>query len=182
MRLATTIILSFNPVVLKPGQERLLRARPLTPFKPQRLVMYAEMSEIRGYFRIKRSRLPRLNRENVIAYSNVTRAKSKRRTTVEYREGEAGNFVRQYRPESVVYEHVDALSYLRLINLWVGKSHAMPKTPTGIAAEFFGTGQLGVGTPFPTSERYSAIKLRIRNTGDIKVRLNASLFGYGMAR
>ncbi len=117
------------------------------PFRASKLCMVGHMDEVRGHFKIRHSRLPLLNRENVIAYSNVTRIKAKRRTTVEYREHDKGNFVRSYLPENVRYVHTDPLSYINLLQLKVGAMPALPPS-SHLPAVAFGNGALGNGLPF----------------------------------
>jgi hypothetical protein len=172
--------LSFEEVALGPGQKREVRAQCTDAFRPQRLVLIGEIREIRGFFRIKRSRLPSLDRDQVIAYSNVTRAPSRRRTTVEYREGVTGNFVRQYRPESVVYEHVDPLSYVGLTDILVGTAPQMPSLGEGVSAARFSTGCFGNGLPLSTVADGMWVSLCFANRGDVEVRVNASLLGRGL--
>jgi hypothetical protein len=132
------------------------------------------MDEVRGHFKIKRSRLPLLSREYVIAYSSLSRIPSRRRTTIEYRENPTGNFVRSYLPSSVEYLHVDPLCYVTLLNIFCGEEGQLPST-SGCFALFFGVGVSGNGLPLSTAEK--SISLSFRNGGDVQVRVFATMFG-----
>lgn len=167
---------SFPEVLLAPGEEKSVRVELSRPFRASKLHMIGFMEEIRGHFKIRYSRLPPLNRENVIAYSNVTRIKSKRRTTVEYREGAKGNFVRSYRPENVVYVHTDALSYVVLRQIRCGKFPAMPGN-ADVPSRFFGAEAVfGNGIPMPTAHGEISVDLWNKD-GDIPVKVYAAVFG-----
>lgn len=150
-------------------------------FCGSRLALAGFMQEIRGHFRIRHTKL-RLNRETVIAYSNVTRNKKKRRTTVEYRENATGNFVRQYLPENVVYVSTDPLSYVTLDQFLCGKTNALSNVPTtqGVPVQHFNEAAFGTGIPLPTSD--TCIKLAFKNHGDIRVRVFAAIMGTEAAR
>ncbi len=166
----------FPVATLEPGETKPVEVKLDGPFRPNRLIMVGQMDEVRGHFKIKHSRLPLLDRENVIAYSNVTCYVKKRRTTVEYREGATGNFVRSYLPESVVYVHTDPLSYITLTQIYCDNERAMPAA-SGASALFFRPEMFGVGPPLPTSEKRCT--LVFENQGDIQVRVYASVMGYG---
>lgn len=101
--------------------------------------------------------------------------KAKRRTTVEYRDRATNSFVRQYRPESVVYQHVDPLSYVVLTRLSVGKTPQLPSN-AGVSTLHFTGGGLGGGLPLSAARKVS-VSLFLENRGDIDVRVVASLFG-----
>lgn len=162
-------------IELPPGEERTSKVSIRGVFRGERFQMFGHMDEVRGHFKIKRSRLPLLNRENVIAYSNVTRVKSKRRTTVEYREHAQGNFVRSYLPENVVYVHTDPLSYIQLKQLFVGKEPILPTDDSGVPAVVFGDGSLDNGVCLPSCS--TVFSLHLENHGDITVQVYASVFG-----
>ncbi len=171
----------FPIAVIGPGEDAEMSVPLTSPFRPQRLYMQGDMAEVRGFFKLKHTRLPLLNRENVIAYSTITRYPKDRRTTVEYREGSTGNFVRSYLPKNVVYKHVDPLSYITLVDLSFDKRSAFP-TPGGgsfgggVSAEYFGPSSHGNGLPLPTGN--VSINIKLKHTGDIPVKVCATMFGY----
>jgi hypothetical protein len=163
----------FPDVTLDPGQSVTVHVVTKSYFRIDRLFMHGFMDDVRGTFKIKHTRLPLLNRENVIAYSNVTRHKGKRRTTVEYREFPTGNFVRRYRPENVVYKHTDPMSYVMLGDVSVGHVPKNPPAGGGVLAEVFGT-----GLRFPTAEKEMKVYLTLTSCCDIQVNVSASVFGW----
>lgn len=164
----------FPVAALEPGEEREISVEIDKPFRAERVVMVGQMDEIRGHFKIRHTRYF-LNRENVIAYSNVTRYKSRRRTTVEYREGATGNFVRSYLPETVVYVHTDPLSYITLDQIKCDEVPAMPSGNGGANAMFFSPENLGFGFSMPPSN--VSITITITNHGDIQVRVAVMVLG-----
>lgn len=172
-----SMLVRFPEVVLPSGETRTVKALLHNAMRPQKLVLIGIMDEIRGHFWIKRSRLPRLNRESVIAYSNVTRVPSRRRTTIEHRDRADNSFVRSYLPSSVVYEHVDPLSYVSLTQLTCDKAPQMPANPGGVSATLFTSSTLGNGLAL--SRVRKRIELVFDNHGDIEVRVFSSIFGYG---
>lgn len=175
-RFGQRCIFGFPDAALAPGERRTLKVDVDKPFRGERLIMVGKMDEIRGHFKIRHTRLPLLNRENVIAYSNVTKVKPKRRTTVEYREGTTGNFVRTYLPETVVYVHTDPLSYIRLENVRCGHVPQMPSFGGGgVAAQVFGAGVIGNGFAMPTT--YTTVEVVLYNEGDIEVKVFSSIAG-----
>lgn len=166
---------SLTPVTLEPGQERVITAEVKCPFRAERIMMVGEMDEVRGHFLVRRSRLPPLNRENVIAYSNVTLVPARRRTTVEYRCDRTGNFIRHYQPSSVQYVHVEPLSYVMLRQLWTDREPAMSWVGEGVSADYFGIAAFGNGLPLPTTQ--GTIALSLMNKGDIPVTVWSAVFG-----
>ena len=170
----------FPDVTLAPGESQMVKIDIKGVFRAEKLFMAGFMNEIRGHFKLKYSRLPLLNRENVIAYSNVTRVNSKRRTTVEYREGAKGNFVRSYLPSSVEYIHVEPLSYISLKNIFVGNRNQMP-TGNDLPAQVFAPESLGNGLLLETSHHGMGLALSLENKwGDIPVKVYATMYGTGM--
>lgn len=165
---------NFDPIVLLPGESRTQKLASGCVFKLERLLVQAHMDAIRGHFRIRYSRLPLLDRENVIAYSNVTPSPSKRRTTVEYREHATGNFVRSYRPDNVIYVDTQASSYIVLKQLFVEENKMMPTGGPGITASMFDVGVLA--GPLPVSPGLN-LKLEWQNTADIPIELWVTVFG-----
>ena len=171
----------FTPTAIEPGDECKLKVDLRGWFRPSKLMMYGAMKEIRGHYKVKRSRLPLLNRDDVVAYSRVYRCRRgkkvwfrKGRTTVEYR-GADRSFVRTYLPSSVVYEDTDPLSYIHLLDLICGSSPQM--AGAGVAAEWFGAGnqrspRYGNGLSLPSTN--ASVTLLLKNVGDVQVRVNVS--------
>lgn len=170
-----TAVFNFPEAHIAPNSVAHIKVDVDKPFRAERLIMSATMAEIRGHFKIRHTRLPLLNRENVIAYSNVTRVKSKRRTTVEYREHATGNFVRSYLPENVVYVPTDPLSYIYVEQVHCGHVPVMPSVGGGVTAQFFGAGVLGNGFRLPVTDM--TIRVVLRNESDILVHVWSSIAG-----
>lgn len=167
----------FPSAPIEPGEQCAVKVEPKNVFRGQKLVMVGYMVEIRGHFKLKYSRLPLLNRENVIAYSNVTRIKAKRRTTVEYRDDIKNSFVRSYLPSSVEYKHVDPLSYIDLLNIFIGNEHQIPASGGGIVAQCFGAEVFGNALPLRTANEGMTVTLSLKNHGDIRVEVMAAILG-----
>jgi hypothetical protein len=185
----------FPEVAIRPGESTTIKIDTNGDFRPQRLVMVGLMAEIRGHFKIKRATLsstvtsidtgrtpmwqskvkrvplPWLNREDVIAYSNVTRIKAKRRTTIVYQGFH--DVARSYLPESVVYRPVDPLHYIVLTSLASDKA---PQLAGRVSARLFGPRSLGVGIPMQTARK--EVSMSLVNTGDVRVQVVAQVFGY----
>lgn len=168
----------FPPTLLDPGQEQSVEIS-CELFRAQKLVMTGWMDDVRGRFKIRYSRLPFLDRESVIAYSNVTKNKTRRRTTVEYRDTAANSFVRSYLPSSVVYVPTDPLSYITLDQINIGKIRAMSATTCGVPAAFFGSDVLGNALLLPTARE--KMRFMLKNRGDIQVCVYATVFGVSCA-
>lgn len=169
--------------VLEPEEERAVRVDlGGRLFRPEKLMMIGSMDEIRGRYRIKRSRLPLLDRKNVVAYSTIKRRASRRsrsvpgRTIVEY-SGVRGDesFTRSYLPSSVEYIHTDPLEYVVLRQMWCGERTQMPAVG-GASALFFGSAVLG---SLYADSTEASVSLLLKNIGDIQVRVRASIFGLG---
>ncbi len=189
-------VVSFPVTTLKPGEKDIVQVDDIrTPFRPSKLIISATMNEIRGRFKLKRSRLPLLDRDNIInAYTRVYRCRRGKkvwfrrgRTTVEYgggwvagdrwgdqRERRIKPFVRTYLPSSVVYIPTDAAEYIVLQQLSCDDGQQMPGN--GVSAAFFGPDVLGNGISLPTTTRH--ISMHLKNIGDVVVRVQATLFGY----
>lgn len=81
----------FPPATLEPGETGTVKVDLRDPFRPEKLVMAAQMDEIRGHFKIKRSRLPLLDCDNVVeAHTSLMKRKNGRhfwsgKTTITYR-------------------------------------------------------------------------------------------------
>lgn len=169
----------FSEAILDGGLEGEVAVELSGSVQPQRLMLVGYMAEIRGHFKIKRSRLPLLDREDVIAYSTVARRRAKRRTTVEYRGISGKHFVRAYLPESVVYIPLDPLSYVTLDRVLLDESPAMPPLAVGAPATIFGPTIVGMGVTWSSCSRI--IKRALRNHGDVRVRVFACIFGVSLA-
>ena len=163
----------FPEIVLEPGEEREASVQIKKVFKAEKFFMSGFMEPIRGNFWVKRSRLPRLNRDCVTAYSKVSKYPKRRRTIVEYH-SEEKNFTRTYLPSSVVYNHVDPLSYITMHKLQCDEEQALA-TSSGISTLYFGKDQLGNGLPLPTSQ--VSINMALKNSGDVQVRVFAAVHG-----
>lgn len=169
--------IGFPLADVAPDALREVAADVQCPFRPQRLVLAGFMDVIRGVFWIKRSRLPRLNRDDVIAYSTRSRYPKRRRTVVEYHEAGVRKFVRKYQPASVVYLHTDPLSYVTVMKVDFDEVPALPSVEAGVAASVFRGAALGAGVYFPTSR--TQIRLTFANRGDVPVRVAAVFHGVG---
>lgn len=157
-------------------------------FRAERLLMVGQMDEIRGTFWIKRSRLPLLDRRNVVvAYSKVVPRRygkkkqigfAKGKTVVEYADATL-RFKREYQPSSVVYSPTDPLSYIRLRNLYIGKMRQVG-VDCGLPAVMFGAnvGSRGMYLPMDTAAPNGVITIVLHNDGDIPVRVLGSIAGY----
>ena len=163
----------FPEVVLDPGKDLETSVQITAPFKSGKLLVEGFMKPIRGNFWVKRSRLPRLNRDCVTAYSRTSKYPKRRKTIVEYH-GEGMDFVRTYQPSSVIYNHVDPLSYITMHKLECDEEQALA-TARGISTEWLGKKQLGNGLPLPTS--HTAIKMGLKNNGDVQVKVFAMVCG-----
>lgn len=171
----------FPEAAIDPGEEHSAKIDVRGVFRAQKLLMVGMMDEVRGSFWIKRSRLPRLDRNNIVtAYTKIIRRRRRReiyfakgRTIVRYEDAER-SFERKYLWSSVVYEPVDPLSYIRLRNVFIGSERQMPDGG-GAPAEMFGVNVLGNGLPFSSTS--AAITLLLKNEGDIRVRVRAAVFG-----
>ena len=177
-----TMVYGFPEAVLAPGEERTLTVDIKGLFRAEKLVMVATMKEIRGHFRIKRSRLPLLNRDDVISFSRIRKWSNGKivkylpgKTVVAY-QSKSGGFIREYLPSSVVYKHTDALSYIQLKQLFVGKE---PQMAGGVAARFFGANSFGNAIPAPSTE--VGVTLVLKNEGDVQVRVRATMLGMGLS-
>lgn len=171
----------FPLATLDPGCEQEISVPITDVFRPQKLMMVGQMDKIRGSFWVKRSRLPRLDRDDVCAYSTVHRQPWRQRTVIAFTQSSTGRRVaRTYLPESVVYNHVDPLHYITLDQMKVDEERVLAAVGgSGIPAEVFGEAALGSGIPLPTSR--GRIMISLRNRGDIQVRVHAAMIGYGMA-
>ncbi len=165
----------FPAVDLIPGKTQETQIVPEGVLRVQRVAVAGFMDEIRGHYWIRRSRLPRLDRQFVTAHSTWSRVRARRRTIVEYR-GPDRSFTRTYLPSSVEYGHVDPLSYVALVNVFIGdrREPQMPPRNNGCSATFFGMNCLGVGVPMSSGNR---VMLLLRNDGDIQVHVHAFVFG-----
>jgi hypothetical protein len=178
----------FPEAVLDAGKEEAVKVDLHGVFRPQKLVMFGSMDVIRGSFRIKRSRLPELDRDDVIASSTrVYRGRRgkkvwfrKGKTTIEFQGNDKvlRRFTRTYLPSSVEYLDLDPLSYIALKQLFCGTEAAMANFEGGISGQMFGADQLGNSLPLPTTS--SSVTLLLKNHGDIQVRVRASIFGIGL--
>lgn len=180
-----SMIYGFPEAVLAPGEERSVRIDCGKWFRPEKLAVHGRMDVVRGHYRVKRSRLPPLNRDDVVSYTRIYRCRRGRRiwfrrgrTTIEYR-GADKSFVRTYLPESVEYVHVDPLSYVQLLNVYCGTDAAMPHTAEGVSALFFGFDRIGNGMCLPRLSSSPAVSLKFKNVGDVEVGVSASIMGVG---
>lgn len=174
-----SMMYSFEKMALEPGEERSATVDVKNVFRASKLHMFGEMDEIRGHYWIKRSHLPHLNRDDVVAYTRVYRTRRGFRpgkTVVEFSGFDGG--AREYLASSVEYIHTDPLEYVQLRQLFIGKEPTLPSF--GIPAQAFGTGSLGNCLPLPTTDMSATILLK--NVGDIQVRVHAALMGVGLAQ
>lgn len=176
--------LSYNfPIVsLEPGEEKYAKIELTDTFRATRFFFSATMREIRGSYAIRRTRLPQLDREDVVGYSTLRRwsnGKSTRllpgRTVIEYRGWDAKPFTRSYQPSSVCYIPVDATQYVMLMQVFCGREPAMPTTTDGTSAVFFSS--IGADVHIPATS--SSMMIRLKNIGDVQVHVHAAVFGIG---
>jgi hypothetical protein len=175
----------FPEAVLEPGAEQNVSVSLSGPFHPSKIIMTGFMKEIRGSFRIKRTRLPDLDRDDVISsHTRVYRGRRgkkiwfrKGRTTIEFRGNEKvlHGFTRTYLPSSIVYEHTDPLSYIALMQLKCDNEATLRDTGHGVVAQFFGTNQLGNALPMSTAN--ASIVMLLKNHGDVQVKVRATIMG-----
>jgi hypothetical protein len=175
--------LNFELVSLDPGERKQIEAVPLCAFRAQKLVMVGYMDVIRGQFKIRHSRLPLLDRDDVTAYStpvygrqrwSAKKREALRKTVVQFTHPTKGTVTRTYRASNVVYIHTDPLSYVRLEDLSVDSAPTMPNGSV-VGAQFFGAQVLGNGLRMPTSQK--CVKITLSNHGDVQVRVFATIFG-----
>lgn len=173
----------FPEVVIDPGTERLVKIDLHEPFRAQKLMMVGLWDVVRGHFVLKRSRLGRLDREDVVCSSTrvYKGRRGKRRwfragkTTVEFRgDSKRKAFVREYLPSSVIYVPTEPLHFVELRNLFVGTEAQMFG---GASAEWFGPAVLGNGLILPTAEQ--SMSLLLQNIGDVQIRVRAMVLGVG---
>lgn len=192
----------FPMVALAPGEARTVEVELRGTFRPHKLLLVGQMDVIRGHYKIKRARLPPLDRDDVVAYSTITRrahwrktasgwARVQRsipgRTVIEYRGVDRSapdeiafipkSFTRHYLPSSVEYIAVDPLSYVYLLNVDCDAKPQMPAIGRGASALFFGTYNIGNSVPLETAK--SSVSLTLENVGDVVVRVYASVIGIG---
>lgn len=187
-----SLMYAFPRATLGPGVEETYKVQVKGLFRAEKLVMAGTMDEIRGYYRIRHTRMPWLNRDDVIASTRVYRCRRgkkvwfrKGRTMIEfagsgrdeYQYNEVKNFKRTYLPSSVVFRDVDPLEYIRLLQLQCGKEEVMPSSGEGAIGSFFGASSLGNGFPAPATD--AIVSIRLKNTGDIQVRVAATILGRG---
>lgn len=171
------VFFGFPGGIIEPGKTEKFRVTVGGVFRANKLILCAIMDVIRGHFRLKR--LPKnrqwLNRDNVIAYSTLSRSPKKRRTIIEYREHAIGNFVRSYLPSSVQYKHVDALRYLRLNNIFVD-TH--PQTgANALPALLFSAEARYNDVRMETAPDGTSIAIVIENQGDIPIQVSGGFLG-----
>lgn len=166
---------------LEPGDEKTIQSDVKGVFRPEKVIMCGFMKPIRGNFKIKRSRLPLLNRDDVEGSSRIYKCRRgskvwfrKGKTTISYN-GDGKKFTRSYLPSSVEYRPVDALSYICLKQLYCGKDPAFVESEDGIPSEMFGSNRYGNSFPMPTTS--SCVSMLLKNVGDVQVRVSASILG-----
>ena len=176
----------FPPAVLEPGTEATISVELGGKlFRAQKLVMAGQMDVIRGCFKIKYSRLPLLDRDEVTfaatrirRWSNGKTAVYKPvKTTVTYR-GKNKSFTREYLPSNVIYIPTDPLEYITLLQFSCGKECQMPETEDGASALFFTADVLGNGLLCSSTD--ASLTMQLKNVGDVQVRVHALVFGYGL--
>lgn len=173
----------FPEAVLEPGEEQTVKVDVDGVFRVEKLSIATFMKEIRGHFRIKRSRLPLLNRDDVVGYSRIHKWSNGKtfkyrpgKTVIEYTGAATGKrFTREYLPSSVLYIHTDASEYVTLLQMWCDKEPMMPMCGDGASALFFGAGVIGNGVHMPATDTF--IALRLKNRGDVQVHVHAAVFG-----
>lgn len=165
----------FPKVVLDPGCGRTVSVAVGVHFRMERLYVVGSMAEIRGAFWIKRSRLPRLDRGEVFAYSTYCKTPGRRRTVVERLDEKRRTvFVRSYLPKSVSYLHIDPLSYVSLTEMSIDAVPAvLPRAELSAAA--FGPDVLGASLSFRRAQ--ARITMRLESRCDIRVLVSATAFG-----
>jgi hypothetical protein len=162
-----SMVYIFPEVVLEPDEERKISIEPRGWFSARRLFIGAFMREIRGHFKIKRSRLPLLNLDDVITFSEYGR------TMIVWLGDEARDgFVREYLPSSVVFIRKRAEDYIMLRNVIVG---TRPQMFCESSAVLFGNDG-GISSNWDTTSN-GTLSLVLHNIGDVQVRVHAAVSG-----
>lgn len=171
----------FPVAVVEPGGTAEVKVELTGALRATRLLLLGKMAPIRGHYKLKYSRLPLLDRDNVESFTRVRRWSNGKvtkflpgKTVIAYK-NEIGGFVREYLPSSVVYKDVDPLEYIVLTQMFCGREPAMPPTGEDASALFFGSSRFDSGSCFPTAEL--SMTLCFRNDGDVQVRVFASVMG-----
>lgn len=171
---------SFPLLTLEPGTEQKSTVTLNGPFRPEKLFMGGQMGVIRGHFKIKRSRLPLLDRDDVFAYSLARKTPERRRVVVAFTHPKTGIRVeRSYLPSNVVYLHTDPLSYIDLLQLKLGATSTM-SSEIGVAATLFGAESFGIGFRMPTDD--TSMEITLRNHGDVPIKVFAQVIGVDFSR
>lgn len=180
-----SMVYSFPEAVLDPGEEQAIKVDLHDAFKARRLIFTGTMHEIRGWFQIRHTRRPPLNRDDTYGYSTLRRWSNGRvtkllpgKTVIQY-QGQHGMFEREYRPENVRYIEQDPLSYIRLMQVQCGKENGMPSNG-GVSTLFFSSTSFGNGMMLPTAT--VSMTLQLKNDGDVQVSVRASALGYEYGR
>lgn len=173
---------SFPQALIDPGDESCVSVDlGGKPTRLQKLVMLAEWDVIRGFYRIKRSRLPPIDVDDAVAHARIHRWGNGRQ--VGYRPGKvtlayAGpgrHFVREYLPSSVAYIPVDPAERVVLAQIYCGREPVLHADTSGIPVSCFGASVLDNGILAPTTRQ--ALSLRLRNLADVQIRVRALAFG-----
>lgn len=77
-------------------------------------------------------------------------------------------------PSSVVYKHIEPLSYITLNHIGCDDTPALA-TNSRVSAEFFKQDTFGAGAYLPTSRR--GMSMVLENVADISVKVYAVVFG-----
>jgi len=174
----------FPEAVMEPDQEVSVKVDLHGPFRAERLFTYATWNVIRGSFKLKRSRLPLINREEVeYAATRVYRGRrgNKRwfrpgKTTVRVRAtNEHKAFEREYLPSSVIYIPTEPLHFVILRQLFMGTAAQLAN---GVSAGFFAAG-VAFGNYLSLPTESVSIVLVLKNVGDVQIKVRAMMLGAG---
>jgi len=178
----------FPEAVMEPDQEVSVKVDLNGPFRAERLFTYAMWNVIRGSFKLKRSRLPLINREEVeYAATRVYRGRrgNKRwfrpgKTTVRVcATNEHKAFEREYLPSSVIYIPTEPLHFIVLRQLFVGTAAQLANV---VSAGFFAVGGFGnqrFGNQLSLPTESVSIVLVLKNIGDVQIKVRAMMLGAG---
>jgi hypothetical protein len=177
-----SVMYGFPVAVIDPGQDCPVTIDVASGFRGRKLLLNGQWDVVRGYYKIKRSRLPLLDRERVNAFTEVSRGRrgTKRwfkrgRTTVMFLgDGETRWFVRSYLPENVIYVPSEPLHLIMLKQIFLGTDAQMAMAASGA---FFGAEMLGNGLLMPTTTNAQKMSLLLSNIGDVQIKVYASVMG-----
>lgn len=177
---------SFPEATLNPGAEVCVSVHlDGKPFRLQKLVMTGDWDVIRGFYRIKHSRLPPLDAADATAHAQIHRWDNGRqagyrpsKVTIAYA-GRGRHFVRKYLPTSVVYVPVNPVDHVVLTQTLCGQENSLPASSSGIRASWFDSAVLGNSICAPVTR--SALSLWLKNFADVQIRMRVAAFGVELA-